>query len=258
MSKNVFQLAIVSLLTFVIVLSCVNNQRSKPDKRSIGKDIIEATFIDDSIADGIAKYYNNSGKVITIVNIKNGVKEGAAINYFQNGVVKDSMFFSHGKLHGIAYGYDSLGSLLFKKSYYYGVPLGHQFYYKSGNLSEYFYSDFNRNDLISCEYDSLARIRLRTFSAVPIFTKGLDEQRNPALNLFLYFPKPPDLTVVYKIGLANDKQETKDEHILQDNRLFLDTVIAYPAKEWHYYISTELKSLKDSIDKTYIQDLKGY
>jgi hypothetical protein len=40
------------------------------------------------------------------------------------------------------------------------------------------------------------------------------------------------------------------------NSFILDTVLIYPEKGWHYYISTHISSVSDSINKIYIDEYR--
>ena len=140
---------------------------------------------------------------------------------------------------------------------YYGLGVGDRLYFKFGKLFSYNFSDFNQNNLIDCDYDTSEKCKLRKYKAYAILTSRINGQSDSALGVFLLFPKPPKLKITQTLGLKNAKDETISKCLIPDNRLFLDTILSYPDRGCHYFISTHIEDLKDSIDKVIIQMLES-
>jgi hypothetical protein len=218
--------------------------------------IIEAHFIRDSFIDGQAKYYDKNGNVVSLVDYKKGIKNGPAVNFYDNGIKKDSMNYTNGLLNGELWEYDSLGHLEKVVTYYYGLLVGHSTTYYFNQPHEYYYNDLNGDIIFYCEYDSLGKCLVGKFEPRPRLDRILDDNRKPALRLFLYFIKPPNLSTTYSLGIATEKNETIQEYQIKTDRLFFDTVLQSLPKNEHYFISTHIENKKDSINQVFINQLK--
>lgn len=251
---NKLLMILVAIFFINMLVSC----KGRIEIKVFGSDIIEGYFIKDSTVEGDAKYYDKgNGKLSYICTYHNGIQIGKAVHYFLNsGITRDSSFYINDLMHGFSYAFDTLGKLILQQNHYYGLMVGDRLYFNSGKLNAYFFSDFEQNDIFRCDYDSLGKCKLVFFNFTASLTNRLGQNRQPSLGVFLYFPKPPNLTITQTIGLRNAKKETKENYILPNNRLFLDTTLNYPDSGWHYYISTHVESTLDSINRIYIQELK--
>jgi hypothetical protein len=254
MYKNCFISILCISVSSFFQLGC--NGPTEVKKMNVGSYTIEAQFLNDSVIDGEAKTYDSLNNLIEVSSYKNGVKDGLDIEYDSSGRIKDSTYYTNGILNGPSYIFDSTGKILFGKYNYYGLPVGHYYSYSLGKLKRYSFFNFERNNLVLCEYDTLNKSRLLKFISEPILTETQNSEGRQQLNLFLYLPAPPGMKTIYKIGLENERHETRDEIAINHNRLFLDTLLPYPATGWHYYVSTQIESKKDSINRIYFQELR--
>jgi hypothetical protein len=245
----------ISVFFMYVFFSC-NTKNNKAKRVKSGKYTIEAKFINDTIIDGKAIYYDSTNTLSSIVSYNMGLKSGPTVNFYPNGIVSDSLYYSNGVLNGGAFMFDSAGNLMRVKYSYYGLPVGHYYVFESGKIIKYYFSDFEKNDLVVCKYDSSGRCRLNKFNLNPVLSEAIGTDRVNVLSLFLYLPSPPGLNAVYKIGLENEQRETKNERVIGQDRIFLDTVLSYPEKGWHYFVSTHLESQKDSINKIFFNELR--
>lgn len=256
---NNFCLTLLLLIFVLNLIRCKDNEQL--ERRPVGKFIIEARFIDSSTIDGTAKYYDERNTLISIINYKNGIKDGFATNYYPNHILKDSTIFTSGLKNGFSYYYDSLGNLVSKQFNFYGCKAGDNIFYSSNKLYKYSFVDLNKDFLVQCTYDPSGKCKLDSFSIPDIVmsisgkNKG-DIMEDSLMDFLIYFPKPPNLSITTTMGLINDKNQTKDEIKLNDDRLFLDTGVVMPPNDWYYYISRHVESKKDSINKLYIETFK--
>ncbi|HYJ64253.1 MAG TPA: hypothetical protein VEV62_10950, partial [Parafilimonas sp.] len=118
----------VALMAFILfaIIDCSNHEIKK---KKIGNDLVEARFIDDTLIDGTAKFFDMNGNIESKANFLRGLKNGYAVNYYKNGVMKDSMYYINNLLNGFFYSFDSLGVLLFKGNYFHGLSVGDQYFY---------------------------------------------------------------------------------------------------------------------------------
>jgi hypothetical protein len=237
----------ISLLFF----SCSG---TKYQKKQIGDNIVEAKFIDGNRIDGFAKFYNLSGSLEYEGNYINGVKNGSGRTFYENGKVKDSMCYINNLIHGKAYNYDSSGMLEFMRTNYYGLEIGDHIFYNKGKVSEYYFDNFERLQIVNCRYDSLERCDSLVFNAKAVVRNTLIKKITPAKNLFIYFPHPPDFEVIYKLSSTDDNQNNKKEVIINSDRLFLDTTFNVSAA--NYYLSVDYKNKSnDSFVNVLLQKL---
>ena len=242
----IFNKWIIKVLILFSIFSC-NNEKTK----KIGPYLVRAKFINDSTIEGVAKYFNDKKQLVSEVTYKAGIKNGPAINYYPNGKIKDSFNYKDGLLNEWQYAYDNNGFLLMKKYNYFDLSVGSHYYYTNNRLTEYSFFDFDKNELVDCSYDSSSKCRIMSVALKPITNEVINDNRNSSLNLFIYFPHPPAISVTTTIGLINDKQETKKETIINGDRVFLDTTLELSEKKWNYFVSYRFLDAKDSLDKVY-------
>ncbi|MCQ2350997.1 MAG: toxin-antitoxin system YwqK family antitoxin [Paludibacteraceae bacterium] len=86
--------------------------------------------------DGVWKFYSTKdGHTIMLITYNNGVKDGQYIEYFDNGVVLDSMNYSADKIEGERTKYFKNGQKLAVMNYKAGVADGHYVsYFDTGEL----------------------------------------------------------------------------------------------------------------------------
>lgn len=237
-----------SLILILIVFISFGCSKSKYEKKKIGGQIIEANFINDSLINGIAKIYDSEGKLLAQTSFINGIKNGPSVTFYENGKIKDSLNYSNDLLNETAFKYDSSGFLLFKRTNYYGIDMGDNSFYNNGKLEEYYFTNFERKQLVSCKYDSAGRCYKLMFNAKPLVSSVLLEKQTPAIQLFMYVPHPPSFEVIYKLGQVNSQNKKINETILNSNRLFIDTTLITSQKDLTYFISVDYRIL--STDST--------
>lgn len=247
----------VLVLIIFIGIVCSPKSERRITRKRLGRQFIVASFIGDTVIDGTAKYYNVNNKLESIVEYKNGIKHGPALNFYQSGIVRDSVYYRDGLRHGKAFTYDSSGNLSGISNYFYGVSMGDNVLFsKTGQPQEYFFSDFYSNTLYSCYYDMQGRCKLgkSELSAITNLVTGLSGETK--LNVFFYLPQPPNLSTTFTIGLLNEKNIKMNEFPIQVNgRSFIDTTLLQPREGFRYFISTHTMNMKDSINQVIVNEL---
>ena len=247
---------IINAVFFCFLLSACKEKKIIR-KRIDGKNIIEAKFINDSVIDGVAKFYDLQGNLKVRGTYLNGKRNGPTLIFYENRKIKDSLNYDSDLLNGKSFKYDSTGLLLFTLSYYYGIEVGdHPFYTRSGTKN-YYFTNFEKEILVKCRYDSLGRCDSFYFNAYPIITDFFTDDNVRSFRIFFYFPHPPDFEAKYTIGLINENGIKQNEIILNSNRIFLDTTLSKPQKMWHYFVSIDYKNVStDSIVNMYYKEVK--
>ncbi len=239
-----------------LITGCTSN--GKTERKELDNLIVEAHFDNDTTIDGVAKYYDHSNRLASLVNYNHGVKYGPSVNYYPSGIIRDSMLFFDNKKHGEAYHYDSLGRVSWSDYQFYGIKVGPSVFYKKGEIDKYLFTDFNKNDLLIVEYDSNGSVRnLSALSTKATVTRVI-ENGNPMLELFLYLPNPPFLNIYYEFGLTDATRRLIPISQIPKNDFFYDTLLPYPKSNLYYYVSAHVKGKDSVINKVFIEDLPDW
>lgn len=234
---------ILIAITFFVLISCSNYELQR---KKIGEDLVEAKFVDDTLINGEAKFFDLNGNLESKANFFKGIKNGYAVNYYKNGVVKDSMYYTSNVLNGFFYSFDSSGFILFKGNNFHGLSAGDQYFFKDKTIKEYYFTNFERRRLVTCLYDSTGSCYSYFLNLSPVISDVLIKNEQPAINLFLYFPHPEGIELSYTIGLIDANNKRLSEVPLTSTNFFLDTTLAVPMQGSQYFISLKFKNLKDS------------
>ena len=84
----------------IVLLSCGKEPKKKLQRKFFNGKIIESNFINDCLPDGVSKYYDLDGRLESIITFSKGLKNGSAINYYDNGTIHDSSFYQMGTKNG--------------------------------------------------------------------------------------------------------------------------------------------------------------
>lgn len=166
------------------------------------------------------------------------------------------MYYRDGVPHGPSFLFDSAGNYLISKYNYFGLSVGPTLEYQSGQLSNYYFMDFEYNIIVECSYDSTFQAHSLFYDNQPILTNIIDTKRDSALKVFYFLPRPPYIDIQYKIGLENNNKVRRNESIIVSSMPFIDTVLAYPEYGWHYFISAQIQTTGKKINKLYFHELR--
>ncbi|MBS4064319.1 MAG: hypothetical protein KGZ74_07145 [Chitinophagaceae bacterium] len=239
MKKELFLIPII-----FFIASCINHNTAT--KKKIGDYIVESKFKNDSIPDGLTKYYNLNGQLRSMFNFSDGVKNGAALNYNDNGKVHDSINYSYGKMNGWHYVYDTLGQLVFKNYFFFGQRIGEEIFYKNDSIKAFAFINFEKKRIFSCAYDSIG-ITGASGDILHVSSYGINSDNRRQQGVFVYLIYPPKVFVKYSLGIINEEtKERKETLVLQSSNFFWDTILPAPNKNWKYYVSAQYI---DSINK---------
>lgn len=242
--------------TLLLIFNCACRDKLHFKRQKIGEYWVEANFNENDNIEGVAKYYDTAGHLVTVSHLRDGTREGTTLNYFLNGNVKDSISFADDKQNGFLFHYDASGRLAYLDYAYYDIKVGPQVFYEAGKPVKYFFVDFNKTDLFSSEYDSSGRCkRISAFTANPVISDFAEEGK-PVVNISTYLPRPVGFETTYKLGLIDEKRKTNDLATITGNGIYWDTLLPMPPRGQSYYISSHLYDQRDSINKLYIEELR--
>jgi hypothetical protein len=155
MIKNI----ILFILLEFFLIGCTHN---RIDKRSyvITKDAYgnvksEINYINDTLMDGVAKYYYRNKKLKDEIYFTNGLKNGLHKHYTEEGRLESIIGFKEGLQEGYTYWYYPNGKIESKSFWLKGKIFGDAYYYyKTGILESYRSFDFQMHNRYLIKYDS--------------------------------------------------------------------------------------------------------
>jgi len=239
----------------IFCLSCTNRNTVKRIK--VNNYFVEGNFINGNTIDGNAKYYDSVGVLYNITTYDKGIKSGISIDYYPNGTVSDSVSFFCGKETGYWNRYDSIGSRVYANFYYCGLPYGPELLFKRNKLIHYYFTDFDRNTIVRCNYDSLGQIDSIGEFKMMFTLKSLERDSLKQLNMFAYLPVLPHTEQAFSIGLTNKSNVNKELFPIVGRRddFFIDTILAVPPRGWYYYLACNIRANNGAINKYYIEEM---
>ena len=250
---------ILSFLTIIVLIyGCKSENQDKENKRiHLNGRIVEASFLNDSLIDGEAKFYTPQGNLESKVMYKEGRKNGVFKSYYQNGKIQDSTFYKLGVQQGEHFAFDSIGNLIFKNYFYNGRNFGNNEIYKKGKIDKYFFTDFEKRQLFVGDYDSVGSIYRFAGDIVNAHLYSLELDGYPSYGIFAYFLSPPNISIKYTLGLIDEKTKSKQKLIeFVDKRIFFDTILNKPQPGWSYYISADYNDTIANYNKVFLNILK--
>jgi antitoxin component YwqK of YwqJK toxin-antitoxin module len=246
------------LLLVIITLGCnAGNRQFK--RKEIGGEIVEANFLNDTLIDGVAKYYDKeSSTLVRKVCYRQGQKDGLSVIYRENGSIYDSLNYSNNILNGPRYIFDDSGRLSFGQNYYHGVSIGGQYFFNKGVAKRYVYSDFEKKQLYEVLYDSVgAPYKYGGEIINANLYKVTVDGDSTFFGIFVCLLRPPNISINYSIGVTNEK--TKEDKYLGNingQREFIDTVLKAPGRESNYFISADYNDTLNKYHKVFMTVLK--
>lgn len=249
------------ILGLVLILTGCNhsneNQTNYSKKVIKGNGFVEAFFINDSIIEGEASYYDEMGQLERKTMFKKGKKEGVALEYYSNGQVRDSVNYCYDLKNGPHYVFDSLKKFVYQDYYFFGKLIGGKTRFKNGFVDNFTFSNFENTTLFYCTYDSIGSINRfggEVINAYPFSSKLNGFQ---AIGVFSYLIYPPTVNVTYSLGITNEKNGDQKEIMSLDRETpFIDTVLPSLNHNWNYYISANYNDSLNKFHKYFMTVLK--
>jgi hypothetical protein len=231
------------------------NQIANIEKRQIDGYTIVAHF-DKDVIEGEANFFDKNGVLSHVSNYSNGVKNGVSVSFYSTGMTKDSAQFQGGLQNGFEYSYDENGEKVATSFFYYGIRIGPEVFFKHNKVSDFYFTDFNKEDLIECRYDSAGKITDISLYNIKLRTQDVLGNQAKMTNVFFYLPHPPGTILECNIGVANDKKQDQILFNVPDSKIFVDTLLPRLENGMHYFVSTKIINSDSSIHKVFIEEVK--
>lgn len=246
---------ILLIYSTILITGCINEPNAT--KKRIGELIVESRFKNDSIPDGLTKYYSLDGQLRRSCFLSNGIKNGVGINYHANGQIHDSINYSYGKMNGWHYVYKSSGQLEFKNFFFFGQRVGEEVFYKSDTPTRFAFINFEKKRIFSCAYDSIG-INGASGDILHVSSYGIYSDTIRQQGIFVYLIYPPMVSVKYSFGTINEETKEKKETAPITSKLFFwDTILPPPNAGWKYYVSAQYLDSINKFEKVYFSIIEN-
>lgn len=205
---------IICILIFsAFIFSC-----GQSGKRKIKVDdyIVEGDISEDSVYNGMIKFYDSKGVLVQEALYTNDTLKGHLADYYPSGKIKFTCNYDDGEISGDMVFYDSTGKIKWKQYRYHGLWVGPSLDYDSGKLSRYRFQSFNEDLLMEISYKKIGDKPLEalndtnfffwhinTFNST--FKPDVDKQE-----LFIFLPDPPGFDFKYSLCIVNKKYEVSE------------------------------------------------
>ncbi|HEY4481344.1 MAG TPA: hypothetical protein VI489_00675 [Candidatus Brocadiaceae bacterium] len=197
-------------VTFLLfIYSCSNNS-----KRTIiidNEQRAEGDISKDTIYNGPIRFYDiKTGKVLSEYTYSNGILNGSAIQYYDNGRIAATFFFENNRLNGIGTYFERDGRIKSKSFFYYDLKAGSSEQYEAGIIKNYYFYSLDNKVLFYLPYDRNNRQKItdlvkdyffyHKYNFSSLETTGLNKQE---VEYFLYKPNPPNYDFEYSLVLID-------------------------------------------------------
>jgi hypothetical protein len=148
--------------------------------------------------------------------------------YYPNGVLKIDGYYSDGKKNGYVSFFDSTGTLLSKRYYYYGILVGPSIDYKDNEPTEYSFNSLDNRPLFYINYDSIKGMNIedlqKGYIYFDIYQKAdVITKKNVRKEYRLYLISPPKFRFAYALCIIKEKYQVVQEIKQFDNAKIWDT-----------------------------------
>jgi len=246
---------ILLLFCTFLIAKCSNNIETQ--KKKIDGYIVESSFKEDSIFDGITNTFNLDGKLISSFYYSNGYKNGFGKTFYSNGRIYDSSNYTNGLINGSYFMYDSFGNLIYKNYHFYGQKMGDELFFKERDISEFVFLSFEKKILFNCAYDSLG-IKGASGNILNINSYAVNLGKQKKQGIFVYLIYPPKVFVKYSLGIFNKETNEKKEILnIRSERRFFDTTMPLLEEKYKYYVSAFYADTLNNFKRIYISTIEN-
>jgi|GEM_PF-2590612 len=231
--------------TIMLIVSCSlkTHFRTVKDKKYTWEGDIDK----DGIKNGPINVYDSLGHLYAKINYTDNYRNGNALYYYPNGVLKEDDNFYFNELIGLRTCYDSLGRLSFKQNYYLGNPLGACYLYDTlKRLKTYQFKDFEGQSIYQNDFDSAGKRLNVAGNLINLVLSNALNKQQLGNNLFLYLLNPPKMKLDYKICIMDTSKAIKDYKTIYKS-IFYKTFLPSLPKGETYFVQL---SMYDSLNNT--------
>ena len=226
------------LIAFVLILlSCSTNPNHS--RKKVEGFWVESNFVDDSVFNGLTKFYNDKYVLQQTEYYLHGIKNGPSLSYHSNGKVYDSVNYINGFKKGYRFVYDSSGQLGRKQYYFMDRELGPNIFLHGNVITSYDFTDFDGHALysyVSVSLDSQIRRKGELFKWVPYQKYDGDSLNN---YVFVYLIRPPKVSITYEL-VARDFENKESRVALLTNDVFADTLVSAKEDKRKFFIKADV------------------
>lgn len=191
----------------IVSLFAINCNTSTERELLVNDNLIaKGNISSDSVYNGKIDFIDKVSKKLKYsATFYNGTLEGEKLDYYSNGKVYSREYYKEGLLNGKASFYDPEGYLILSRYYYHGLQAGPVLEFDAGKIKTFQFFSFDRDLLLSINYDSLKNKKLPEINEEYFFFTSSDFKYLGSLEgsnnkeYFLYLPYPPKFQFKYSL-----------------------------------------------------------
>lgn len=227
------------------IIVCCNSKREEHEFRTIEKDgfKIQGYFINDSILDGTAIFYNTNNEIVFKKTYKKGVLDGIFEEYYPNSNVKFRSTYKDGLKHGESFFFDSLEACKYSDFYFFNLPVGPITYFQKAQLaSRFIFVSLENKTVLDIDYSSWNGIEkyVRNFITYTYVVEKSDP--DGYASLLLYIINPPKFMTNYAL-YKRSKNSIANEIFVMDlnsKNPFFQSTLPLPDENSYYIIKLDV------------------
>ena len=204
---------------FLTLISCQSNRNDKVEFSFVEREFhpngmvsYEWMYNEDSVLNGLSRYFNSEGKLELEMMYKDGEKNGVEKGFYKNGQLKYIGYNSHGKSDSVCIWYYENGSRKALDYWNNGVQFGAQLkFYANGKFKEYFINDIEGHTVYSRKYSIDGSHKDEGNPIYFIYSKG-EISRGEKLEVIFFLASPENCEVKFVLSFnENGKGGVVDE-----------------------------------------------
>lgn len=202
----------ILLLFLTISISCNSKKNINKKEKYYTSGVIKESgnYLNDSFPIGIVWSFYENGKVKSCVTYDSvGILNGPSSHYYNNGNLKQKLYYVHNLANGEIVDYDSIGNPLQKGFFFHDMLVGERCSFKNNKVNYYAFYDFSDHKLNHIEYDSLGRvvknIRNCIFYDSTIIKKKLEDSILCKTSLLISNPPRVSNNIIITYVLENNQ-----------------------------------------------------
>lgn len=219
--------------------------------------VFEGKITNDSILHGIVSIFDVKDQLLAKSNFLNNERDGLTTTFYLNGEKKEEIIYERGKKNGNYTVFDSLGRLLYRDYYYYGLQVGPVYFFnKDGSIKEYYFVNFEGETLFYYSYD---KIKMQNIDVTDYFQMHVShalQNQSGKLELFLYLINPPKFSFEYKVCIKDQiSKDIKPIIDIPSRNVFYHDFLPYLDSNQNYCISLTVYDSLSRSKQTLIREI---
>jgi len=215
---------------------------------------VEAKWLNDTVPNGKAIFYNANGTIHSIQFYQRGLRNGPSTYFNNEGIITDSVNYYNGFKNGYYFKYSDEGMLIQKNYYLRGFFIGPKLTYHKNKLTFFEFITFEQQSPFYCIYKDDSLI----VEGKPFFASSYEviaDNGNEGFGIFGYLVHAPKLVTDFSLIMKQPKvaDYITIRHYSEDEFL-IDTILT-PKYGEKVYLRAYFKDSINNKEHIYMTDL---